>query len=369
LNLGGQSAFAFGTSNFTIEFWVFVPAVPSTAYIQFDFRPTTTNGAYPYVYLNPDMLLRYYVSSLDRITATTAIVLNTWNHVAISRSASVTKMFLNGVQQGSNYSDTNSYLVGTNRPAIASSGYTLGQYPLNGYISNFRIVNGTAIYTAAFTPPTLPVTAVSGTSLLTNFTNAGIYDAAWQNNVTTVGDAQTSISQYKWSPTSMRFDGTGDYLTMPTNPVFALGTGDFTIEFWVYFSSITGGSFLLDFRPSGTAVGIYPTIYVPNLTTTIAFYTNGADRIVSSSGSISTGSWIYVAVTKASGSTKMYLNGSQVGSTYTDANSYLAGASRPVIGASGVDFSAPLNGYLQDLRITKGVARTVTTPTAAFPTR
>jgi hypothetical protein len=83
----------------------------------------------------------------------------------------------------------------------------------NGYISNYRFVKGRAVYTSNFVPPIAPVTAVANTSLLCNFTNAGIIDNAMMNNLETLGDAKISTVQSKYGGSSMFFDGTGDYLS------------------------------------------------------------------------------------------------------------------------------------------------------------
>jgi hypothetical protein len=195
-------------------------------------------------------------------------------------------------------------------------------------------------------------------------TNAGIYDAAAQNDMITVGDAQVSTTQYKWPPTSMKFDGTGDYLTIPTNPSIVLGTADFTIEGWVYFNTVAGAQTIFDQRPSG-GNGAYPVIYMNGAT--MVWYVNTAGQITS--GALSTGVWYYFAVTRSSSVTKMFINGSQVGSNYSDTTNYLA--TRTIIGISSYDFLLGINGYLEDFRITKGVGRTIAPPppTAPFPTR
>jgi hypothetical protein len=63
----------------------------------------------------------------------------------------------------------------------------------------------------------------------------------------------------------------------------------------------------------------------------------------------------------------MFINGAQAGSNYPDTNNYLAAQS--IVG-NGIGLVTSVNGNLQEFRITRGVARTVTTiPTAPFPTR
>jgi hypothetical protein len=159
----------------------------------------------------------------------------------------------------------------------------------------------------------------------------------------------------------MKFDGTGDYLTIPTNTALVLGTADFTIEGWVYFNTVAGAQTIWDQRPAATN-GAYPVIYMNGAL--MIWYINSAAQITS--GSLTTGVWYYFAVTRASSVTKMFINGAQVGSNYTDTNNYLSGQN--LIGIANTS-AAFLNGYLQDFRITRGVARTITTPTAAFPTQ
>jgi hypothetical protein len=242
-----------------------------------------------------------------------------------------------------------------------ASGQT-GNY-FNGYIANTRIVKGTAVYTASFTLPTAPVTAITNTSFLLNSANAGIYDAAVQNNVITVGDAQASTTQSKWSPTSMKYDGTGDWLTAIDGPQLQLGTGDFTIEGWVYLSAVSVAYGILS---KGTAT----TGWSVNVTVLNKLQFSYTASNLTGTTTLSTGTWYYFAVVRsgsATGNLKLYLNGSleatsggAVTDNFNQTNILYVGADR--IGGSA------LNGYLQDIRITKGVARTVTTtPTAAFP--
>jgi len=234
-------------------------------------------------------------------------------------------------------------------------------------VSNARIIKGTALYTSAFTPPTAPLTEVNGTSLLCNFTNAGIYDGTGRNVLETVGDAHVENSAKKYGTGSMQFDGTGDYLFVQGLDNLEFGTGDFTVEFWLNTSNLDVVPF--DCRPASTQ-GDYLTLYI-DTNGALRWEEGGANRIISSNGAISTGTWYHIAATREGTNSKLFLDGTQVGSTYTDSTNYLIPSGRPSIGAQGRTVgNSGVNGYIDDLRITKGVARytaNFTPPAAKLP--
>jgi hypothetical protein len=163
----------------------------------------------------------------------------------------------------------------------------------------------------------------------------------------------------------MAFDGTGDYLQTPSNPILPFGTGDFTIEFWAYWA---GGSFTsyataIDTRNGSVAAGL---AIAANITTGAWYVSISAQEILGTVAAAA--SWQHIAVTRSGTSLRLFVNGTQTGSTYTSSNDFsnttLRVGLRP-------DNQYPWNGYLQDLRITKGYARytsNFTAPTAAFPT-
>ena len=179
------------------------------------------------------------------------------------------------------------------------------------------------------------------------------------------GDAKLSTAQKKFGASSLVLDGTGDYITVSSTPDFDFGTGDFTLEGWIYVNSITATNILFDFRTTDTqaapAVGFLAD-------GSLFYYVNGASVIAGSAGNITTSTWHHVAVAKASGNTKLYVNGNQVGSTYTDAVTYIQ--SPITIGAAFITTAGFVNGYIDDVRVSKGIARytgaTYTVPTAAL---
>ena len=179
--------------------------------------------------------------------------------------------------------------------------------------------------------------------------------------VTASGNAQISTAQSKFGGASGLFDGSGDYLSLSTASALGMGSGDFTIEYFVRFTA-SGTQVHLDQRGSGTALYIYSS------GTTLYFADDVANRITGTSA-LTADTWHHIAVSKSGSSTKLFVDGTQVGSTYTDSTDY--GASKPLYIATYYQASAVfLNGNIDELRITKGVARytaNFTAPTAAFP--
>jgi hypothetical protein len=172
------------------------------------------------------------------------------------------------------------------------------------------------------------------------------------------GNAKLSTSIKKFGTASLALDGTGDYVTCPTQPDFEFGTDDFTIEFWVYRTNTSLTEAYIDFRTAATQYA--PLIYVQG--TTLYYFVNGANRI-NATALTSTNTWYHIAVTRvsATNSTKMFVNGTQVGSTWTDSSTYIQS---PVTIGANYAGAAFVNGYIDDVRISKGVARYTTTFTA-----
>ena len=157
LSLDGNADFTFGTADFTIDFWVRLNA--KTDYqIFYDGRPSSTNGVYPSIFYDfAADKFAYYVSSANRITGTTTPSTGTWYHIAVVRSGTSSKMFVNGNQEGATYTDSNNYLAGgAGRPFIGAHSATVGAYALKGWMDEVRVSKGIARWTSNFTPPSSP---------------------------------------------------------------------------------------------------------------------------------------------------------------------------------------------------------------------
>lgn len=165
--------FAFGTGDFTVEMWVYLPSLGVNRAL-YDGRPTSTNGPYVFTYVSTTNTIGFLVSSEARITGTTALAAMTWYHVALCRSGTSTKLFLNGVQEGATYSDGNNYLGAANRPFIGIDSYNSWMSAMLGYVDDLRVTKEVARYTANFTPPAAAFP--HGLSIGAPTTNALIFD-------------------------------------------------------------------------------------------------------------------------------------------------------------------------------------------------
>jgi len=359
VNAASNAAFAIGTGDFTIEAWIYPISFGTYAYV---FGVPVTGGLVFSKEATNFVIRAFNVG--DQLQYATLPALNTWTHVAASRSGTTLRMFYNGVQVAST---TNSYNFAQGAAYIGNENTNAA--PWNGYISNFRLVKGTAVYTSNFTPPTAPLTAITNTSLLVNFTNAGIYDATSKNDLETVGDAKISTAQSKWGGSSMYFDGTGDWLKTPASTLWQFGTNDFTIEFWWRPNSLATYQQILSVIDNVGVTGAGQFAITYNTSLGLRFYINGGATSIDQGSTTgwSTGQWYYVAAVRSGNTLTLYRDGSSIASG--SVTGVTIGANVPVYIGGEQYTPHSNNGYLQDLRITKGYARTVTTtPTAAFPT-
>ncbi len=388
-----NAAFNIGTGQFTVEAWVYWngTTIGAGGYGIISLG-NGANGGSPVTYVGWTIQINFdtggkptwyrYDGTEYSYASSVNLPSNQWVHLAVSRNSSNTLSFwMNGVRVytgtvTTSFNNVNSDPLNIGYRFDGGGGGSVKYFP--GYISNARVVVGTDVYGAAnstITVPTSPLTAVTNTAFLLSTTNAGILDNAMMNDLETVGNAQISTSVKKYGTGSLAFDGSGDWLTTLTNPNLVLGSGDFTVECWIYtgttgsrsgiignrtYPSPDGGDTVWCIALNPTNIGGFGYIY---------FHTD-ATPVLGSSTNFSANTWFHFALTRSGTTFRMFLDGTQVGSTTSSIN--LSSSATIYVGKEGArsDQSAPLNGYIDDLRITKGYARytaNFTAPTAAFP--
>jgi len=279
--------------------------------------------------------------------------LNEWIHVALTRDGTTLRLFLNGVANG-----TSTASLGTSNQPLSIAADGTGRVGMGGFMSDVRVVKGTAVYTSAFSPPTAPSTAITNTEALFSFTNAAIIDQTGKTNVETVGNAQLDTSVKKFGTASAEFDGTGDYLRLEPTTLQALGSGNFTVEFFLRATNVATTQVFIDFRNnSNTNTAL--AVYVSSL---FKFYAGTSEIII---GAISNNTWHHIAIVRNGSTITSYIDGTAGG---TESNTNNLTCEKLTIGANwNTDY--PMTGYIDEFRITKSARYTsnFTAPTKEFP--
>jgi hypothetical protein len=375
LAIPANAAFSYTTGDFTWECWIYPTAYGASGSSFFDFW-SNVSGSYIIgqcqLFISAAGLLQFYYATSTtvgaNIASASALTLNAWSHVAVVRSGSSTgnlKLYVNGALAATSAGAVTQNLGSTGAGSIGKQ--TSGTpYYYSGYISNVRIVKGTAVYTTTFTPPTAPLTAISGTSLLLNAINAGVVDNAMLNNVITVGTAQVSTNTSKFGTGSIFINGTGNYAVAPASTATTL-SGDFTIEFWAFRNTVGVNTFLFCLGDSFTATGL--EVYFSTTGTILTVYSANAPRITTSN-TVAQNSWVNIAVVRSGTTVTLYLNGTSVGTPWTSSATFSGAA---YIGAEFYNgaLTGSFTGYIDELRITKSARYTAnyTPATQAFPSQ
>ncbi len=353
-----------GVSNITVEAWIYMESISSHNVIYSQYPNANAgdySGRHMFYIATQDSKLKYWVADDGTAEHSEVLKFNTWYHVAYVRDGNTIKLYVNGKGETSGI---------TFDRAIYSENINLVAEPTNsnhfeGYVTDYRITYNSTTYTGDFTPTTAPLTSSSDTKLLT-FTNKNdIWDTGTGKLLTKANNVTASNTQRKFATSSaIYFDGTDDFITVADSTDFDFGTGDFTMEGWYYATNVSGDRYLLNFT---TSAG--------NGHFGVNFY-NGGWRVGLFNGSLITGTtgietnvWHHFAWVRASGVMKFYIDGTQVGSNVTYSSALdCSGTFRIGTYATTTTYGEYL-GYMQDIRITKGLARytgNFTPPTAEF---
>lgn len=188
----------------------------------------------------------------------------------------------------------------------------------------------------------------------------GITSITAAKEITLNGTPVISTAQAIFGTGSMLLnptDGTADYVSIASTSEFEFGTGDFTIDFWIYRNRTGATEILYDMRTSPTEA--VPVLYLDNGDNKVRYSINGTD-VISGVTTATASTWHHIALSREGTTTRLFVDGNLDG-TYNDTNNY---PQRPVnIGARYDGFSG-FYGYIDEVRVSKGLARF----TSAFTT-
>ena len=333
---------ALGTGDWTVEYWVFHDVTNR------DMVHLSWATYAPSFYHNSSSnRFSFYAGSgsVENVGSIVPIE-NQWYHLAWVHddSADTIKVYVNGKLEET----ITSFTTNLSSTSLRVGDDTNDQW-MEGNISDLRVTN-TTVYTSDFTPPTTPLTNITGTDIKISGAEAKILDKSQTTKeLKVVADATSSSTQKKYANTSIYFDGTSDELTTSGASIADFGTGDFTVEMWIYAENLSGyNSVLADSEYVSSSPPNSWCFYLHG--TTVDPWKSGGSML--DGGTLSTNTWHHIAWTRASGTMRVFIDG-QVVDTATNTTSFVNGDI--IVGSNKGNYH--YQGYIEDLRITKGYAR------------
>jgi hypothetical protein len=313
LEIAHTTALNLNGGAYTIECWVYPTGSSFPSFVTllgkqsgFTANPTAgysiwINSGYPAFGLN---------GGYNSITSSTILILNRWQHIAVvSDGSSYTRLYLDGVQVGTS---ATLLTTSTSLQFIINGGSTgvtwNSDYPFTGLISDVRIVKGTAVYTGAFIRPSVPLTAIANTQLLT-CNSPTIADSSFNAfAISTIG----TMSVNNTTVSEVFFDGTNDFVTFSSAKV----SSNLTITAWIKTTSTksTSNQASIPALPivGETAGSIWYSLGVHSgKLRYINAKKNGVWSSYDSTASVNNGVWRHVAVTHSSSTEqiRLYVDG------------------------------------------------------------
>ena len=363
-----SSDFAFGTGAFTVSFWYkFEHSFSSEI---FDTRQTSVNMNGFRIWIGPAGGATVYYATSTVLTATTTAAVGVWGHICVTRDGSGNlKIFLNGTQAASTTDNNNYTAQGLN---IGNSNSGINDF--RGWMKDIHVVKG-----YSYEPDTVSIYSPAKVGVGTVFlgcTTASMQDVSTAARIisSSIGFTYTTEvpnNNLEYSAAihggSVSFNGTTDFFTLPQAP--ALGSSHFEVSLWVYSS--TTDTILIDWADNNGGIRRYNAPHLSLVSGSLNWFvknTSGTNiTMIADTSTIPLNSWVYVTVKRYNGDTKMYVNGVQVGSTYSTNIDFVVAPSRPIIGRNGYNSSVFLAGNIADLTVkigtdvTDGSAPTVPT--------
>ena len=367
LTLDASANWYFGTSDFTIEWWQYWHEQVGGYSTLYDCNYATNSNCTIQTASGQNQYITYLNGTSNTMTESSAAETGQWYHYALVRNGSGTnniKMYRNGVvtaQQTYTGNIGNNISIGIGK-AISNTSTHMD----HSSVCDFRIVNGTAVYTTTFTPPTEPLTdiancvlLVSPKAIIKDYSGEGAtLSRSYSNNIYTwtgIGNTSTMpftpFDKLEYDPdvTGGSFQFTRSQSGQLTGTLPTVGTGDFTIQCWIRLKELNSNSTF--FTNSTTSNGPIFQWYLQSASETISVYGDGST--INSNHKPPINTWIHIALVRdtSAGNMYFYMNGERLWSNAISSNLTLdfpLGGSGMQIGCySSGEF---MNGWIADMR-------------------
>lgn len=364
-------------SAWTIDGWIYPNSIHSTKYAKFlSTRVGASGSGWEIFFTNSTGVFGmqdFNAGGAGYIESGASFSTSTWQHFAITYDGTNIRFFIDGTLQHTAAASA----------TFASAGVlTIGDSddydePLDGYLDEIRFVKGTAVWTTNFTPPTSAYTDPSPTELYTllihsdtvNGASGFVDSSLGANAVIANGNAQHSTAASKFGSSSILFDGTDDYLSMPISSAFNFNANPFTIDCWFNLNSTANNQAIF----AGNSDFRFGIIYSYGGTSKLGMWlsSNGstwnvANATAGTNTTWSTGTWYHLALTWDGSTYRVFLNGTLDMSVSSATGLY--SSSGMYIGTWGNGLN-DFNGYIDEFRVVNGTAvwtSNFTPPTVSY---
>jgi hypothetical protein len=362
------------SGDITIEGWFYQSVAQSATYrCALGASTYSTNGEPLRIYTY-NSIYSIWLTNTGGPHISGSFTANTWHHVALVRSSGTWTLYIDGTSAGTSTTNGTYNFASTVDWTLGADAATT--YPFTGYLSDVRVVEGTAVYSGNFTPPTGPLTTTGGTypsttnvdtsitasntKLLLSGTDAHVIDKSQVSNLKLLGTAASTSALTSgttppyigaaWANTSaVSFDGNSDYVRVPYESIPSFGAGEFTIEGWIYTNNLSASQLIVDKYASGNSQSFQ--IYYRSTGTSLTFYVGSSILLQDpSSSTISVQTWHHFAVTRdGSNNVRLYVDGLKKAQSTSSVN--FDSSIDLHLGVQGSTSTNYFNGYMQDVRL------------------
>ena len=343
IDVDASSEFDLGTGDFTVELWMRSWVDSADTYYR---RIYMTDGPTGNAAGNFQLTIEPSTGKINlwdgaasgglNLLGTTNVANNQWNHIAAVRSGGTLKGYVNGTQETSgSYSVAISPNSGSPRPRLGNFSGSGGTGDYNGFIQDLRVYKGVAKYTDNF------LVGSSNPSVVTESPSGAVYSS----ELTKVTDGAVTFE-----------GGDDDYLSLNPGADFAFGTGDFTVELYLYYNGAPAQyDYIIDARNSGQTTGTWSLSHdYVNTGSGLLMFSTDSSALLTASHNPLHNRWTHIAVSRNGSSLKMFYDGVEV-ATASNTTNFSTSPSTSYIGTR-YSTEHSFVGLISNLRVVKGTA-------------